>query len=69
MEERKHEGKAEKEINKMKFGIAQSLYRLALGWTAWVRIAEGARDFYLLHSVQTGSGADPTGGSFPGVTR
>jgi hypothetical protein len=68
MEERKHEGKAKKEINVIKFGIAQSVYRLAMG----VLIPAGARDFSLLHSVQTGSGADPTsypmstGGSFPG---
>jgi hypothetical protein len=43
------------------------------GWTAGVRSPVGARDFSLLHSVQTSSGAHPvsyeigTGGSFTGV--
>jgi hypothetical protein len=32
----------------------------ARGWTAGVRFATGARDFSVLHSVQTGSGARPT---------
>jgi hypothetical protein len=42
------------------------------GWTAGVRFPVGARDFSLLHSVQTSFGAYPaypvgTGGSFLGV--
>jgi hypothetical protein len=32
---------------------------IATGWTAGVRFPSEARDFSLLHSVQTGSGADP----------
>jgi hypothetical protein len=40
--------------------IAQSVYRWAADWTARVRILLGARDFYLFHSVQTGSEAHPT---------
>jgi hypothetical protein len=36
---------------------------------AGVRFQDGARDFSLFHSVQTGSGAHPmgAGGTFPGV--
>jgi hypothetical protein len=46
-----------------------------MGWTAEVPLPAGARDFYLLDSVQTSSGAHAasytmsTGGSFPGVKR
>jgi hypothetical protein len=42
-----------------------------MGWTAGVRFATGARDFSVIHSIQTSSGAHPasypmgTGGSFP----
>jgi hypothetical protein len=45
---------------------------IATGWTARVRFLTGARDFYLLHSVQTVSGTHPdsysmgTGGYFTG---
>jgi hypothetical protein len=52
--------------------IAQSVWRRATGWTAGVRFPVGERDFSLLRSVQTGSGAHPasypmaTEGSFPG---
>jgi hypothetical protein len=43
-----------------------------MGWTAGVRFPAGARDFSLLHSVETGSDAHPasypmgTGGCKPG---
>jgi hypothetical protein len=37
------------------YGIAQSLYRRAMGWTIGVRFPSGAKYFCLLHSVQTGS--------------
>jgi hypothetical protein len=46
---------------------------IATGWTALVRFPVGAKDFSLLHSVQTGSGAHLTSypmgtrGPFPGV--
>jgi hypothetical protein len=49
-------------------GLAQ---QRATGWTAGVRFSVGARDFSLLHSVETASGAHPasylmgTGGLFP----
>jgi hypothetical protein len=42
------------------------------GWMARVQFLAGVRDFSLLHSIQTDSGAHPafypmgTGGSFPG---
>jgi hypothetical protein len=45
---------------------------IATGWTAGVRFPAGARDFSLLHSIHTASGAHPasypmgTGGSFAG---
>jgi hypothetical protein len=39
----------------------------ATGWKARVRVLE-LQDFSLLHSVQTESGVQPAGGSFPGVT-
>jgi hypothetical protein len=45
---------------------------IATGWTAGVRFPVEAKDFSLLHSGQTGSGAHPashpldTGDSFPG---
>jgi hypothetical protein len=32
---------------------------MATGWTAGVRFPAGAKDFSLLHIVQTGSGARP----------
>jgi hypothetical protein len=41
------------------YGIAQSVQRHGTCWTAGVRFLAGARDFSLLHSVQTGSGAHP----------
>jgi hypothetical protein len=40
-------------------GIAQLVWRRATGWMAGVRFPVGGRDFSLLHSVQTGSGAHP----------
>jgi hypothetical protein len=46
---------------------------IAMGWSAGVRFPVRARDFYLLYSVQTGSGAHPasypmgTGVQSPGV--
>jgi hypothetical protein len=52
-------------------GIAQSINRRAMGWTAWVQFP-AVQDFSLLHSVQTDSWANPayypmgTGASFPG---
>jgi hypothetical protein len=52
-------------------GIAQSVQRRAMGWTAGVRFPAEAIN-YLLHSVQTGSEAHPAsytmgiGGSFSG---
>jgi hypothetical protein len=45
---------------------------IAAGWTAGIQFLAGARDIFLLHSVQTGSGAHPdsctvgTRGSFSG---
>jgi hypothetical protein len=52
--------------------MAQSVQRLATGWTAesWQ-----VQEFSFLHAVQTGSGVHPTsytmgtGGTFPGVKR
>jgi hypothetical protein len=32
---------------------------IAMGWTATVRFPAKATSFYVLHSVQTGSGAHP----------
>jgi hypothetical protein len=52
-----------------------SLVSIATGWTAGFRFPAGARDFFLLHGVQTGSGTHPTlcqigtGVSFPGGKR
>jgi hypothetical protein len=58
-------------------GVAQSVQRLATGWTTEGSEFESqyGQEFSLLHVVQTGSGAHPasysmgTGGSFPGVKR
>jgi hypothetical protein len=55
-------------------GIAQSVKRLAMGWTIDRSEFEfqNGQEFALLHIVQTGSGAHTasypisTGGSFPG---
>jgi hypothetical protein len=53
------------------FGSRDGSVGIATGWTARVRLPAG-HDFYLPHSVQTGSGAHPasypvgTGGDFPG---
>jgi hypothetical protein len=54
--------------------VAQSVQRLAKGWTTKGSGFESrwGQEFSLLHVVQTGSGAHPasyptgTGGSFPG---
>jgi hypothetical protein len=54
-------------------GIAQSVYRLAKGWTTEGLEFESryGKEFSFLHVVQTGSGANPasyqmgTGGLFP----
>jgi hypothetical protein len=43
----------------LRAGIAQSVQRWATGRTAGVRFLAGARDFSLLHRIQTGSGAHP----------
>jgi hypothetical protein len=40
-------------------GKAQSVKHQAAGWMVWVQFLARARDFSLLHSVQTGSGAHP----------
>jgi hypothetical protein len=54
-------------------GIAQSIQRLATGWTIGVRFSAGAGNFSLRQHVQTGSRAHPasypmgSGGSFPKV--
>jgi hypothetical protein len=40
--------------------IAQSVYRRATGWMAWVRFPAGERDFSILHSVQNNAGATPS---------
>jgi hypothetical protein len=40
--------------------IAQSVYGLATEWTVGVRFLEGTTDYFLIHSVQTGSCAHPT---------
>jgi hypothetical protein len=43
-----------------------------MGWMAGVQFLSGRRDFFLLHSIHTRSGAHPAsypagnGGSFPG---
>jgi hypothetical protein len=56
---------------KIMYYIAQSVKRRARGWTAVVQFLTGPRDFSLLNSVQTDSGAHPasyttgTEGSFP----
>jgi hypothetical protein len=39
---------------------AQSVQLWATAWTAGVRFPAGTRDFSVLHSVQTGSGAHQT---------
>jgi hypothetical protein len=39
--------------------VAQSVYWLAVDWTAWVRSPTGAEDLSSSHCVQTGSGAHP----------
>jgi hypothetical protein len=44
-----------------------SRYSWTKNWTAGVRLPAGSRDFFLLHSVQTGSGAHPA--SYPMGTR
>jgi hypothetical protein len=44
------------QINDYEAGIAQSVKRRAMRWTAGVRFPAGARDFSLLHNVQTVSG-------------
>lgn len=38
---------------------AQSIYRWATDWLAGVQLSAGAINFYLLHSAQTDSGAQP----------
>jgi hypothetical protein len=58
----------------LRAGIAQSVQRLATGWTTKGSEFESrwGQEFSLLHVVQTGSGVHPasytmdTGGSFPG---
>jgi hypothetical protein len=51
--------------------VAQLVQRRPTGWVAGIRFPTGERDYSLLHSVQTGSGAHPasypvgTGSSFP----
>jgi hypothetical protein len=53
-------------------GIARLAQRRATGWAAGVRFPAETTNIYLLHCVQTGSGAHPvsypmgTGGSFSG---
>jgi hypothetical protein len=53
-------------------GIALLVSRRATDWTDGIQFPPGAKDFSLLRSVQTGSGAHPvsytmgSGGSFPG---
>jgi hypothetical protein len=39
---------------------------IATDWTAEVRFPVGAKDFSLLHIVDTGPAANPTGGCLPG---
>jgi hypothetical protein len=66
-------------LNRFRLNLVLAIYKsrdssvgIATGWTTGVRFPAGARDFSLLHRVQTGSGAHPasytigTGGSFPG---
>jgi hypothetical protein len=56
----------------MRVRIAQSVQRLATGWTEFNSQAE-AENFSLHHCIQTASGAHPTsypmgtGGSFSGI--
>jgi hypothetical protein len=58
-------------INNIRAGTVQSVWRRAMDWTAGVRFSAEAREFFFLHTGQTGSGARPalypmdTGGSFP----
>jgi hypothetical protein len=53
-------------------GITQLVWGRDTGWAVEVRFLAGTKDFSLLYSVETGSGAHPapysigTGGSFPG---
>jgi hypothetical protein len=53
-------------------GIAQSVWRLATGWTTEGSESREGQEFSLLHVVRTGSGVHPTsfpmgtGGSFLG---
>jgi hypothetical protein len=53
-------------------GNRDSAIGIATGWIATVRFPTGGKDFSFLHSVQTGSGANPasypvgTGCSLPG---
>jgi hypothetical protein len=53
-------------------GIAQTVYWQVTGWVVWVRFP-AVQDFSILHSIQTGSGAQPASypmgsrGSFPRV--
>jgi hypothetical protein len=55
--------------------ISQAIQRRATGWTAGVRFPREAKDFSLLRTPQTGSGAHPasyskgSGGSFLGPKR
>jgi hypothetical protein len=52
-----------------------SVVGIAMGWVAGIRFPARARDFFLLHSFQTGSGAHPasypmgTGSPFLGLKR
>jgi hypothetical protein len=51
-----------KNIILLRAGIAQSVYRLAMGWTAKGSDFESrwGQEFLLLYVVQTGSGVHPT---------
>jgi hypothetical protein len=45
-------------------GITHSVERRAASWTAGVRFPAGARDFSVLHSIQSGSGAHPASNEY-----
>jgi hypothetical protein len=58
-------------IELLTYYVGEQGYLSHYSWTAGVRFPAGSIAFYLLHSVQTGSGAHPasypmgTGDSFP----
>lgn len=49
-------------------GVIDSSVHIEVGWAARVRFLAGARDFFLLHTVQTSSGVQTTSNRYHGLS-